>query len=311
MKRGVIIAGTVAAVSLAVLCFVATRQVTSVDGGFSGGSLISSGPCQRIVSLAPSVTATPFALGLGDRVVGVTRFGDFPPEALKKPKVGGFSDPSYERILELKPDHVFLLEFHEVARDNLTRLRIKTETLTADSIPELIASIRAIGSACGVERNAEKLVRSMEQRLAVVRGKIAGRERPRVLVSIGRTMGSGSLKDIYAAGRGTIFGEAVELAGGANALEDDTADYPRLSIEGVLDLDPDVIVDLVVDMKEKHLDAADIVSEWRDAAHVAAVRNGRVYVLGQDYVVVPGPRIVLLVEQLARLFHPEIDWSDL
>ena len=132
-----------------------------------------------------------------------------------------------------------------------------------------------------------------------------------MLVSIGRTMGSGSLKDIYAAGRGTIFGEAVELAGGANALEDDTADYPRLSIEGVLDLDPDVIVDLVVDMKEKHLDAADIVSEWRDAAHVAAVRNGRVYVLGQDYVVVPGPRIVLLVEQLARLFHPEIDWSDL
>ncbi len=123
-------------------------------------------------------------------------------------------------------------------------------------------------------------------------------------------MGKGSLQEIFAAGKDTLFSDVVELAGGQNALGETHVSYPRLSTEGILKINPDVIVDLIPDFKEKKLSIEQIKSEWEDVKRTDAVKNGRVYVLGSDYVVIPGPRIFLLVEEVAKLLHPGADWSD-
>ncbi len=265
--------------------------------------------CKRVVSLAPSITESLFALGLGNRIVGVTRYCNYPKEARTKQKVGGYADPNYELIFDLKPTQVFLLDLHHVANKALLKLNLSTQTVRAESIRDIYTSIETIGQVCGVEERGATLIDSLEQRLNLIRQKTEGRPKPRVLISVGRSMGSGSLEDTYVAGRRSFFNEVLALAGGENAMGPGSVVYPRLSAEGVLHVEPDVIVDLVVNRAEKNISKEEVRGQWRSLARTKAVKNGRVHVLGQDYVVVPGPRFVLLVEQLARLFHPSGNWS--
>ncbi|MCP4675293.1 MAG: ABC transporter substrate-binding protein [Deltaproteobacteria bacterium] len=267
--------------------------------------------CERVVSLAPSITEMVFALELGNRLVGVTRFCDYPAEARAKPKIGGYADPSYELVLRSRPDVVFLLNLHEKQREHLARLEIETVTLNADTISGIFESIHKIATVCSVQPRGDRLTRSMQNRLAKIKELTKDKNRPRVLVSLGRSMGSNSIKEIFVAGKGTFFNEVVEMAGGQNAVQSQTVMYPRLSAEGVIDVNPEIIIDLVVDLEQKAIIPDDIIKQWRGAASTDAVRNQRVHVLSQDYVVVPGPRVVLLVEQIARLLHPDLDWSRL
>jgi iron complex transport system substrate-binding protein len=223
--------------------------------------------------------------------------------------VGGYTNPNFETIVNLRSDLVLVTEYHGVILDQLARLKLKTLTLRTESIEDVVGAIRKIGATCGVEKTSEELAGSIERRLAAVKSKTLGRDRPRVLLSVGRSMGSSSLKEVFIAGKGTFFDEAIEAAGGTNAYTGEAVKYPRVSAEGILELNPDVIVDLVADLDEKGLGEEDVKNQWRDVKQVSAVKSGRVYVMGEDYVVVPGPRVVLLVERLARLFHPEIGWS--
>ena len=267
--------------------------------------------CARVVSLAPSITEMLFALGLGGRVVGVTRYCDHPDEARTKPKVGGFADPNYEQIWGAKPDVVFLLNLHKKQRAQLRELGVTTVALSADTLSGIYDAIHSIARICGVAPRGGKLVASMATRLAGIARLTKDRKRPKVLLSIGRGMGGGSLKEIFAAGKATFFNDVIALAGGQNAIQSHTVLYPRLSAEGVIALNPEVIVDLVTDLEDKAIRPDEILAQWQDAAHTDAVKKDRVHLLSQDYSVVPGPRIVLLAEQLARLIHPEIDWSKL
>ncbi len=265
-----------------------------------------SATCDRIVSLAPSLTETAFALDMGDRLVGVTRFCDYPPEAKSKKVVGGYVDPNYEVLSALKPDMALLLEHHAPVQKRLDALGIKSHVMTSESIEGLTNSIRSLGIACGVQQRAEALASSMEKRIEAVKAKTSGRNRPKVLMSVGRSMGSESITDIYAAGKGSLFDELITAAGGENAFKGNMGGYARMSIEGVLELNPDVIVDLIVDLDMKGIAEEDVVKQWNVAARTSAVAKGRVHVLSSDYVVIPGPRIVLLVEELMGLFHPEL-----
>ncbi len=265
--------------------------------------------CERVVSLAPSITEVVFALELGDRVVGVTRFCDYPEEARAKPKIGGYADPSYELILRSRPDVVFLLNLHEKQREHLARLEIETVTLNADTISNIFESIRKIARACSVQPRGDRLVESIQNRLAKIKELTKDKNRPRVLASLGRSMGSNSIKEVFVAGKGTFFSEVIDMAGGQNVVRSEAVMYPRLSAEGVIDLNPEVILDLVVDLEKKEIIEKEIIEQWRGAASTDAVKNQQVHVLSQDYVVVPGPRVVLLVEQIARLLHPDLNWS--
>ncbi|MDD5309560.1 MAG: cobalamin-binding protein [Deltaproteobacteria bacterium] len=272
-------------------------------------SAAETGVCRRVVSLAPSITEMLFALGLGDRVVGTTRYCNYPAEARNKARIGGYVDPSYELIVELRPDLVLALGVHEAAIEVLGKVGIRTLTLDLGSVRDILRSIRTVGLACGVGPRAETLVASIEERLSRVRSKTARLERPRVLVSVGRDEEAGYLKDVYAAGQRSYLDEVIELAGGENAVGETVTAFPGLSAEGIITINPEVIIDILAHGDGKKTTNVETLGQWAAAGRTQAVRNGRVHVFEEDYATIPGPRVALLVEQFARLIHPEIDWS--
>ena len=264
---------------------------------------------RRIVSLAPSITETLFALALGDRVVGVTRYCDYPPEALSKEKVGGYYDPNYEAVVALEPDLVIMLPEHEVPKEYLTRLGLRVLAVSQESIPGILDSIRAIGKLCRAEREAREVVAGIEGRMAEIRNRTEGLPRPRVMLCVDRSMGSGAIQGVYIAGGNGFYDEMITMAGGVNAYDGQSLKFPVVSAEGMLRLNPQVIIDMVPHLEGKGWNEEDLLREWQSVARVDAVKNGRVYVFAQDYAVIPGPRFILILESMARAIHPEIEWE--
>jgi len=259
-----------------------------------------SGPA-RIVSLAPSVTEMLFELGLNDRIVGVTRYCVFPPEARTKPQMGGYYDPNYEALSAAKPDLIVTLPEHEDVRKELDKLGLRSLTVDHTTIKGILASILTIGDALGCPDRAAALHRNLEQRIRKIGDRNSGRPRPRVLISVGRMAGDSSLNRMTVVGRGAgFFEELIALAGGVNGYEGQIP-FPALSAEGVLKTNPDVIIDLWSDLKEKNIDPETVRRQWTSIPGLKA----RVAVVGDDYAMIPGPRVVLLLEDLARAIHPE------
>lgn len=263
----------------------------------------------RIVSLSPSTTETLFALGLGDRVVGVTRFCRYPPQAREKTEVGGYLDPNYEAIAALEPDLVIILPEYENAISYLRELGLNYLIVHNRTVQEIIGTIDLIGSECGAGKRAGELVAQIKERKDRIARAAAHLASPGVIVSIGRSMGTGALKEVYLAGKGTFYDELVTLAGGENLYQDGRVSYPLVSAEGLLHLNPEIILELVPDLEERGLSRETVLQEWQSVPQIDAVRNGRVYVLSGDYVSIPGPRIILLLEDMARAIHPEVDWD--
>ena len=252
---------------------------------------------QRIVSLAPSVTEVLFEAGLGPRVVGVTSYCRFPPEVVALPKVGGYLTPSYEALVALQPDLVVILPEHADIEPHLAALRIPTLRVDHRSVEGIVRSIVALGERCGAQASAEQAAGALRQQLARVQGLAAGRSRPRVLICFGRTEDFGRL---YAAAPGTVHDDLIRQAGGQNALTVGPASYPTLSVEGLLRLDPDVIVEFAAD----GANATALRQQWDALGSLRAVTTGRVHVFTDDFLSVPGPRFVRFAETIAHVLFP-------
>jgi iron complex transport system substrate-binding protein len=283
------------------------RDSLGIDGTRPAGSGES---CQRIVSLSPSTTETLFALGLGGRIVGVTRFCNYPPEASKLRRVGGYLDPNYEAIASLEPDLVILLPEQAGVRRFLDELLLRHVTVNNKRVTDILGAIETIGSICGESAAARSLVDSIAERIEFIHRRAADLPRPRVLVAVDRAVETGTLREVYIAGRSTHYDELLRIAGGVNAYREKAVDYPMLTAEGIIHCNPEIIVDIRPRIGAVPTPVAEAVHEWRTVSMVEAVTQGRVHVLTGDYAVVPGPRFIILLEELARIIHPELDWSD-
>ena len=264
---------------------------------------------QRIISLAPSTTEILFRLDLGDKVVGVTRFCDYPPEARTITKVGGYVDPNYEEILSLRPDLVILLTSHANARRELGKLGVPILMVPHQTIKNINEAVRLIGERCGAKPQAEALLTDIDRRFSSIRQAVAGRERPRVLVCIRRDVRLDRLGEMYMVGEDGFYNGIIEAAGGTNGLSSPVP-FPRLSEEGVIDIDPEVIIDLVEPGRDGGRTPAEIARQWDQLPFVSAVRDHRVYVLIGYHALRPGPRYILFLEELARLLHPGVFKKD-
>jgi len=278
------------------------------DGGNNMARGLGATP-QRIISLAPSVTEILFAIGLGDKVVGVTRYCDYPPEALRLPKVGGYYDPSYEAVMALKPDLVIVLKGNEGHREKFESLGFAAMEIDNESVETILDSILAIGRAGGAEAAAKKLADDLKRRMKKIGDMTKGRKRPRVLVSVGRNMGTGTIKDVYIAGQDTFYNGMIKIAGGVNAYDGVRPAYPTVSAEGIMRMKPDFIIDMIPGMDMQSAEGKAVLREWESVAGAKAIREGRVHVFGEKYTVIPGPRFILTLERIARLIHPDIDWD--
>ena len=290
-----------------VFAAVLLSYLASPGGRQSLSAVNPSTRCQRIVSVAPSITEILYELGLGDEVVGVTRYCNYPPDALSKAKVGGYSDPNYEAIVMLEPDLVVILPEHEASRKDLERLDLNILQVNHRDIPGILNSIKTIGKECRKASKAHEIVSDIEMRMARLKERTTGLSRPRVLISVGRNMGLGSLASGYVAGRDTFYDEMLSLAGGVNAYRDPVVRFPVVSAEGILRLNPEVILDMVPDLKKRGWDEKMILREWSSVSGTDAVKNNRVHVFGHEYVVRPGPRFVLIIEEMARMIHPGVN----
>jgi iron complex transport system substrate-binding protein len=270
----------------------------------------SSSSPQRIVSLAPSVTEVLFEVGLGERVVGVTRYCDYPPEVIGTPVVGGYLDVNFEAIVALEPDLAVGIQDNTEALARLGALGLVTLQVDQHDVAGILSSIVQIGDACGVPDRARTLSEQVRQHIDRIGRTTADVERPRTLVVVDRIVGTGVVRSVWAAGPTTFYSEILELAGGRNAVEGGITVYPELSVEGLLAIDPDAIIEVTAELEARGVDARTVRAEWASLQTLRAVRSGAVHVFDQEWMVIPGPRVARIVESFARALHPEADWTD-
>jgi iron complex transport system substrate-binding protein len=261
----------------------------------------------RVVSLAPSLTETVFALGRGDWIAGVTDFCDYPAAARSKPKVGGTATPNLERIVDLRPDLV-LATAEANPRETvgqLSRLGIPVFAVKPDGYAGILESVRLVGRVLGAEASAAALIRDIQGGVEAIRGRVTGRARPRVLYLVWAD-------PPIAAGPSTFIHDLLEMAGGDNIVRERAVPYPRLSLEDIVGRAPEVI------LVASHSQRGDAhatgftppLAQRNGWQSIPAVRRGRVVSVPGDTIHRPGPRVVDGLERLARAIHPEAftDW---
>jgi iron complex transport system substrate-binding protein len=254
----------------------------------------------RIISLAPSVTEMVFAIGLGDSLIGVTDYCDYPAGAKKIEHIGGFVTPNVEKILNLHPDLVVVADYKR--RDALAMMEssgIRTLNLTIKSFSDMFEAVRQLGQATNRAPQAEALVTRMQAELRAVPAKygFAGlpeNKRPKVFVEIW----SGPVTTV---GRGSIIDELVRYAGGVNVAADLPGMYPKVSPEQVIAWDPDdiLVCYMTPQAKLRSLMASRI--GWKN---ISAVKQNRIYGdVARDLILRPGPRMVDGVKLLAERLY--------
>lgn len=247
----------------------------------------------RIVSTFPSVTETLFALGVGNRVVGVSDYCRYPPAVLALPKVGSYTKPDPEKIALLRPDLVFIQDSAAGLADRLSALGIRHVGVKVGSLPEVYAMVGDIGRVVALTEGAEKLNADIRSRLEGFRRESEGQPRPTALIVVGRT--PGVLTNLIGVGPGAYLGELLEIAGARNVLKDTPIAYPHISMETVVRLNPDIILDASM-MGEGGPNTAPMDERLRQPwfAHreLLAVQKGTVFGLSAASLVTPGPRVV-------------------
>jgi len=251
---------------------------------------------QRIVSLTPALTEILFAVGAGDRVVGVTQYCDFPPAAKTKPKVGGYVNPSVESVLALKPELV-LVSPGPGNRDSALAMRragLRLEIVPAETLEESLAAIELVARYAGAEEAGRDLAAAVRARLDAVGKRVSGLPRVPTFFCI-------QTDPIIAAGRDTLPSQLLELAGGSNVVE--ATRYPRLDVEAVAGAKPELILQARMDLASGDAHTEDAF--WKRWPSITAVARGRVIVLPDDLTLRPGPRVADAAEELATILHGE------
>jgi iron complex transport system substrate-binding protein len=260
---------------------------------------------QGIVSTAPSFTEALFALGAGKRVVAVSQFCHYPPDVNRLPRVGSYLKPNIEAIARVEPELVLMHAELKPELDQLASLGIKTLSLRNATLEDTLNSIRIIGSSIGLAERGAQLERELRNKLAAIEKQSEGKPRRSLLFVVGRT--PGRLEGMVAVGKGSYLNDVIRIAGGRNALADSPVAYPRISLEAVMRLDPDVIVDMgdmavTTGVTERHIQS--VVKLWQGQTGIRAVTNGNVHAVAADIFVVPGPRVVDAAEAFARMLQP-------
>jgi iron complex transport system substrate-binding protein len=259
-------------------------------------------PATRIISLVPALTEMTFAIGAGDRMVAVSSYDEFPPPVKSLPRVGALLDPDVERIIALKPDLVLLYGSQTVLMAQLVRAGIPFFEYRHGGLATVTTTIRDLGKRTGRSGEAEKVAGDIEQRLSRIRQQVAGQPKPRTLLVFGRERGS--LRNIYSSGGRGFLHDMLEIAGGTNVFADILAESVQASSEMILTRAPEVIIEIRAGDGAGDRDRQEASDAWKTLGSLPAVRNGRIYVLNGQSLVVPGPRVADAIEALAKALHP-------
>jgi iron complex transport system substrate-binding protein len=264
----------------------------------TGRRINISGVPKRIVSLAPGITEILFALEMDDQIVGVTHFCDWPEKAGQKADIGGFTNPSLEKILSLKPDLILATadgNRPETVRQ-LEKIGMTVYVTNPADTGGILQSILHIGDITGRPQAARKLIAQLQKRLDAITAQIQNKMKPRVFFQIG-------MDPVITVGKHTMISDVILRAGGTNIAGEDTARYPRYSAEGVMAGAPDVLLfaPMATDKEFKK-----VKRYWEQFPGIPAVKNKQIYPMNTDLIGRASPRIVNAIERVAKILHPEI-----
>ncbi len=273
----------------------------SLTTSFAGQERAVPVTYSRIICMGPSLTEAVFALGGGDRVVGVSDFCVYPPEALKIARVGGVMNPNLERYTVLRPDLVIFRGAQEKVLKLCKARDIATLKTDMDTLEGIFNGIEKLGGALGFEENANQLNGGIRSQLDDVRESVKGLARPKVFICIGRT--PGGLSSIFTCGNSSFITQLIDLAGGENIFSQVTQPYPEASKETLVRRAPDIILEMRPGEDISPDERRRLVSEWKALRTVPAVKNNRIFVLTEDFLLIPGPRVGMTARTLAKIIH--------
>jgi cobalamin transport system substrate-binding protein len=262
---------------------------------FAGEALPQAAVPRKVVSLAPSVTETLFALGFGDRLVGVTTYCDYPVEAQRLPKIGGFMNPSLEVIVAKNPDVVIGVNTatDPAKAKEMERLGLRVTLISVASLNDILSGIKSIARLMGSPQTGEKLVVKIDANIQAIKKRVAAAPRRRVLLAVG-------IRPLVVVGGRNFIDELITLAGGENIAGNATQPWLNLPEEYVVAKAPQVIIEAGMGSEQQQSG-----KRWADLKSVPAVTNGRVYSYPSDKILRPGPRVGDALTELAGLIHPE------
>jgi iron complex transport system substrate-binding protein len=280
----------------------AAAPAAGCAGGAPSAPPPGEGKPMRILSLAPNVTEILFAMGLGDKVVGRSTYCTYPPDAQAAAAVGDTMQMNLEQVIRLEPTVAFIITRRDETPRRLEGLGVRCVPLQSDRMSQMLDAVRTIGRETGREAAAQSLLDRIQADLGGVSRSVAGLSRPRVLFAFPMTVGSSR---IMVAGRGTFVGDLLDVAGAENAYPE-TADWPTVGPQQVVALAPEVVIINATGEDAPPDRVAAIRLAWAGLTSVPAVARGRVHVLTEPYLTIPGPRVGQAARLLAETIHPEL-----
>jgi iron complex transport system substrate-binding protein len=255
----------------------------------------------RVISLAPAITESIYALGAEEKLVGVTNYCDYPVQAQEKEKVGGFINPNIEKIVTLHPDVVIVSPNSgtKSVQQRLASFGIQTLVVDFYSLKGLIETYQVLGKTLNRNEEAVQLIDKLNRTIATVQGKVEGYEGPRLLFVRSHI-------PFHVAGRGTFEDDIITMAGGQNCITNNTVRYPRYNFEEIIKANPHIIIDATYYDTPNEEQLRALQQFWSSWPMLDAVKSKRIYIIKTDLHSVPGPRTPHFITIVAALIHPEV-----
>ena len=262
-----------------------------------------SGKPERIISLTPSTTEILYGVGAFNRVVAVSDYCTYPADVAKLPHVGGWNNPNMEQIASLRPDLVIFSDAQaQFVKDKVEAAGIRTLAVPSQTLEDAYKSIELVGQATGEEDAARKLLEQTRASVETVRLMTERLPKRRVLCVVDRV--PGTLRDLYTAGEQSFIAQLIREAGGEPLSPPSRGNWGKMQKEAVVALDPDVVIDLMMQKAQGGLDE-DTLSVWRELSSLRAVRDGRVYLIREETALHPSQFVGDTARRFAELIHPE------
>ncbi|MDR1944041.1 MAG: helical backbone metal receptor [Synergistaceae bacterium] len=256
---------------------------------------------RRILSVAPAGTEILYDLGLGDSVVGVTMYCSWPPEAKLKKNVGDMMHLNMEVVVSLNPDLVVISNMNEHLKGSLEMMGYPVAVVYQDNFVQICDSMIRVGEACGVAASARKRVDELRAAVRDISARSSGPPL-RVLIVVGRDVDDTSFKKIYVAGVRSFYNDLLKESGVINAFQQD-APYSQISLEGLLRLDPDIVIELVGESGMTNLESSAIMKQWKSLKDLRASRDDRIALIRGDFTLRAGPRYPLILDSFSKVIR--------
>ncbi len=268
--------------------------------------LSSSKVPERVITMAPGITEILFAIGVGDKIVGVSEYDVYPPQVKNLPKVGGYLDPNFEGIIRLEPDIILILGKNERLVKFCEKVNIRYKRFQMETIKEIFDSIIEISKMFKKEKEGIRLVNKIKSELEEIKRKASKYRKVRVFLSLGSS--TGEVNHLYTIGSDNFINELIEIAGGENIFKDVKIRYPEVSREAVIERRPEIILLARPEIKVSDKVWRKEINQWKKFTFVPAVLNNRIYPMKFESILHSGPRIGEIAKYFYEIFFGKKDF---